>query len=207
MKKIILTSAILLFTTPFCFAESVKDEAIDSLATAQSFVKDGNFNKALEEINYAMAKINELTAEQLLQFIPEPPEGFTLINKQSQGVGAGASIAGTAGANGEYSHVDGGNIKLNIAIGGMTGKMASLAALGSMFAGLAQDASGGQTKKIRVQGYTGTQIFNSNEQTGTLTFQVGDKTSVTLEGSSISSIDTLMQLAKKFNFSDLEKNF
>lgn len=207
MKKIILTSAILLFTTPFCFAESVQDEAIDSLATAQTFVKDGNYNKAIEEINYAMAKINELTAEQLLQFIPEPPKGFTLINKQSQGVGAGASIAGTAGANGQYSHVDGGNINLNIAIGGMTGKMASLAALGSMFAGLSQDASGGQTKKIRVQGYTGTQIYNSNDQTGTLTFQVGDKTSVTFEGDTISSVDTLMQLAKKFNFSELEKSF
>lgn len=207
MKKLIVHSALALFLSVNCYAENIQGEAIESLTTAQKFVSDGNYKKAIEEINYALAKINELTATELLKYIPDPPAGYTLINKQSQGVGAAASIAGTAGATAEYSYSDGGNINLNIAIGGVTGKMASIAALGSIFAGLSQDAGGGQTRQIRVQGYTGTEVYNSNDQTGTLSFQIGDKTSVTFEGSGIQSADTLKGLAKHFDFAGLEKNY
>lgn len=207
MKKTLAHVAIALTLSFNCYAEDIQGEAVDSLATAQKFVTDGNYNKAIEEINYALAKINELTATELLKYIPEPPEGYSLINKQSQGIGAAASLAGTAGASAEYTDSDGGNINLAIAIGGMTGKMASIAALGSIFAGLSQDAAGGQTRQIRVQGYTGTEMYSSDTQSGTLSFQVGEKISVTFEGNSIKSADTLKNLAKSFDFSGLEKNY
>ena len=207
MKKILVHSALALFLSINCYAENIQEEAVESLTTAQKFVSDGNFKKAIEEINYALAKINELTATELLKYIPDAPEGYTLINKQSQGVGAAASIAGTAGATAEYSYSDGGIINLNIAIGGVTGKMASIAALGSLFAGLSQETGVGQTRQIRVQGYTGTELYNSNDQTGTLSFQIGDKTSVTFEGSGIQSAESLKKLAQSFDFAGLEKNY
>lgn len=207
MKKTLAHVAIALTLSFNCYAEDIQGEAVESLATAQKFVADGNYNKAIEEINYALAKVNELTATELLKYIPDAPEGYTLINKQSQGVGAGAAIAGTAGATAEYSHNDGGTINLNIAIGGMTGKMASIAALGSIFAGLGQEATGGKSRQIRIQGYTGTEMYNGTDKTGTLSFQVGEKISVTLEGNSISSADTLKNLAKSFDFAGLEKNY
>ena len=207
MKKIILPAALTLLLSINCYAEDIQSEAVDSLTTAQTFVTNGNYKKAIEEINYALAKINELTATELLKYIPEAPEGYTLINKQSQGVGAAASIAGTAGASADYSHSDGGNISLNIAIGGITGKMAGIAALGSIFAGLSQESGAGQTRQVRVQGYTGTEIYNNNDQTGTLTFQIGEKTSVTFEGNGIQSAEPLKTLAKSFDFAGLEKNY
>jgi hypothetical protein len=207
MKKIILPAALTLLLSINCYAEDIQTEAVDSLTTAQAFVTNGNYKKAIEEINYALAKINELTATELLKYIPEAPEGYTLINKQSQGVGAAASIAGTAGASADYSHSDGGNISLNIAIGGITGKMAGIAALGSIFAGLSQESGAGQTRQVRVQGYTGTEIYNNNDQTGTLTFQIGEKTSVTFEGNGIQSAEPLKTLAKSFDFAGLEKNY
>lgn len=207
MKKIILPAALTLLLSINCYAEDIQSEAVDSLTTAQTFVTNGNYKKAIEEINYALAKINELTATELLKYIPEAPEGYTLINKQSQGVGAAASIAGTAGASADYSHSDGGNISVNIAIGGITGKMAGIAALGSIFAGLSQESGAGQTRQVRVQGYTGTEIYNNNDQTGTLTFQIGEKTSVTFEGNGIQSAEPLKTLAKSFDFAGLEKNY
>lgn len=207
MKKTLAHVAIALTLSFNCYAEDIQGEAVESLATAQKFVADGNYNKAIEEINYALAKVNELTATELLKYIPEAPEGYTLINKQSQGVGAAASLAGTAGATAQYSHSDGGTINLNIAIGGMTGKMASIAALGTIFAGLGQEAGGGQTRQVRVQGYTGTEMFSSAEQNGTLSFQVGEKISVTFEGNSIASADIMKNLAKSFDFPGLEKNY
>jgi hypothetical protein len=97
---------------------------------------------------------------------------------------------------------------VNIALGGMTGKMGSLAALGSIFAGLGgQQAGGEQMKQVRVQGYTGTQMFNSADGSGTLTFQIGDKTSVTFQGEALDSPDKLMELAKSFDFAAIEKGF
>lgn len=207
MKKILVPLILSLCIAQPIHGQSIQEEVIDSLTTAQKFVKDGNMNKAAEEINYALAKINELTAAALLEYIPEPPEGFSLVSKQSQGVGAGVAITGNAGATANYSHADGGTVDLNIAIGGMTGKMASLAALGTMFAGLSQDGSGGQTRKVRVQGYTGTEIFDSNNKSGTLTFQVGQKSSVTITGDNIDSAEILMRLAKNIDFPGIEKNF
>ncbi len=207
MKKLFIPLAMVLMICPNSYAEGIQDEAIESLATAQNFVKKGNFNKAVDEINYALAKINELTAEGLLTFIPEPPKGYTLVSKNSQGVDANAAIAGNAGANAQYSNESGSTLNLNIAIGGMSGKMASLAALGSMFAGLSQESGVGQTKKIRVHGYTGTQMFDSNTKSGTLTFQVSEKTSVSINGDNIESPEVLIMMSKHIDLAGLEKNY
>lgn len=207
MRKKLIPLVISLFLATNSYGQDAKTEAVDSLATAQTFVQNGNYNKAIEEINYALAKVNELTATELLKFLPEPPTGFTLINKQSQGIGTGASIAGNAGASADYSHSSGATVNLTIAMGGMTGNIANIASLGSLFAGFSQDPGLGQSKKVRVQGYTGTELYNPNDQTGSLSFQVGDKTSVIFDGSAIQSADILMELAKAFDFANFEKSF
>jgi len=207
MKTIVSSFFCGLVLCSTCMASQIEDEAVNSLATAQDFIKKGNYTKATDEINYALAKLNELTAEGLLKYIPDAPDGFSLVDKQSQGGAGMAAIAGSAGANAQYSGSDGSTVNLSIVIGGMTGKMAGLAAFGSMFAGIAQDSGAGQTKQIRVNGYTGTQIYNANEKSGTLTFQVGGKTSVILEGQELASPDSLMAIAAKIDFAGLEKNF
>ena len=207
MKKILFPLAAGLLLTTSCFASSVQDEVVDSLGTAQNFVKEGNYAKAIEEVNYALAKINELTAEGVIKYIPEAPAGFDLVNKQSQGVGAAVALAGTAGAMAEYASDSGAALNLNIAIGGVTGQVGSIAGLASMFAGMANDASMGQTKQIRVQGYTGTQIYNAGDRSGTLTFQVGQKITVAIDGSEIDSVEPMMELAKNMDFAGLEKSF
>ncbi len=67
MKKILALSFLTLIISAPCFGENIQEEAVESLTTAQKFVNDGNYNKAIEEINYALAKINELTAANLIQ--------------------------------------------------------------------------------------------------------------------------------------------
>ncbi len=208
MKKILLFMAVVLTLGTPSLADQLQDEAVESLSSAQKLVKEGNYSKAVDEINYALSKVNELTAAGLIKYLPEPPARFTLVSKQAQGVGAGAAIAGNAGATAEYSNDGGASVNLNIAIGGMTGKMAGMAAIGSLFAGLNQDTgSSQQSRQIRVQGYTGTEVFDRAGQSGTLSFQVGETISVTLEGSGIASPEVLMQFAKKIDLAGLEKNF
>jgi hypothetical protein len=188
----------------FSFAQSVQEEAVNSLSTAQEFVKNGNYPKALEEINYAMAKLNELTAEGLLTFIPEPPDGYTLLDKSSQGVGQGAAIVGNAGATGSYQGPDDAGLELNISIGGVVGQMGSLAAFGTMFSGMASEAG---MKTIRIHGYTGTVMFDQQNRSGNLIIQVGDKTSVQIEGTSIDSTDGLQALAQKMDLVGLDEKY
>lgn len=207
MKKFFSVLAVALLIGGSAQAQNVQQEALESLTTAQQFVTAGNYSKAIEEINYALAKINELTAEELLNYIPEPPDGYTLVNKQSQGVGAAAAMVGNAGASAQYSNQAGATLDLNISIGGMTGKMAGFAALGSMFAALGQDSSAGQSRQVRVQGYTGTETFNAAGKTGNLAFQVGEKTSVTIEATGIDSAEVLMKLAGKIDMAGIAKNF
>ncbi len=207
MKKLCTGLVFSLLIAGTVQAQSVQEEVIGSLTTAEQLVTTGKYSKAIEEINYALAKINELTAEEMLKYIPAAPQGYALVNKQSQGVGAAAAMVGTAGASAQYSDGATSTIDLNIAIGGMSGKMAGFAALGSMFAALGQDSGAGQSRQVRVQGYTGTETFNAAQKSGSLTFQIGDKTSVTIEGTGIASADILMQLAKGIDMAGINNNF
>ncbi|MGW8194615.1 MAG: hypothetical protein ACWGOX_10155 [Desulforhopalus sp.] len=207
MRKLLIPLALFFSIASPSHGEDVKNEAIESLGTAQQFIKDGNYHKATEEINYALAKMNELTAIALLDYIPEAPEGYELVFKNSQGVNAGTPITGNAGATANYSTSEGSTLDLKIAIGGMTGKMASLTELGAMLQGLASDLTGGHIRQVRVQGYTGTETFDEKTMSGTLAFQVGAKTSVTIQGKNIQSAEILMNLAKKIDFNGLEKSF
>ncbi len=205
MKKFIWAVVFITCTgmaSAFASGQNSKEEAINSLNAAQGFVKNGNYSKALEEINYAMAKINDLTAEGLLAFIPDPPEGYTLKDKSSQGIGQGAAIVGNAGASADYQGPDDAALKLNISIGGMVGQMGNLAAFGAMFSGMIPEAG---IETIRVHGYTGTVLFDKQNSSGSLTLQVGDKTSVQITGNSIASADDLKALAEKMDLAGLDK--
>jgi hypothetical protein len=204
MKKLILALVCLGMMSGMAVAENPKQEALESLTAAQGMIKEGAINKAVEEINYALSKLNEVTAASMLDFIPAPPSGFTLENKNAQGMGQAAAVMGNAGAEANYVGPDDATVKLTIATGGVTGKLGSLASFGSMFAGMAQDTG---MKSIRIQGYTGSVQFNADDRSGTLTLQVGEKTSVQVEGYGIASADVLKSFVQPMNLSKLAGAF
>ncbi|MBU1168818.1 MAG: hypothetical protein KKD44_04550 [Proteobacteria bacterium] len=204
MKKLIMILVFMGVMVNLSMADDPKQEAMDSLSTAQSMIKQGNINKAVEEINYALSKLNEVSATKMLTFIPEAPEGFTLESKNSQGMGQGASMVGNAGAEGHYIGQDDSRVKLSIATGGVTGKLGSLASFGSMFAGMSQD---GGVKSVRIQGFTGTLQYDTNSKSGNLTIQVGEKTSVQVEGDNVASDKILKSFAEKMDLSKLSTSF
>jgi hypothetical protein len=185
-------------------ADDIRKEALNSLDTAKNFLEIDNYKKAVEEINYALAKINELTAERLLHFIPEPPPRFTLLTKKSQGLGHGAAVIGNAGAQASFRGPSDESIHLQISIGGISGQLGSLAALGSIFAGMSPQIA---IKTIRIHSFTGTLQFDDNLEKGTLTLQVGDKTSVILQGDNISDPEILQELAERIDLTALAANF
>ena len=122
MRKILILAAIMLLTLNL-FAENPRDEAVQSLDNAKQLLQKDQYVQAQDEINFALSKISEILAEQLLKFIPEAPAGFKLEDKDSQALGqAGAIIGGanTITATATYTKDDA-ELKLQIMIGGSLG--------------------------------------------------------------------------------------
>jgi len=202
MKKLLLTLSVILLAVMLA---AQAEEAISSLDAAKELIKNQQYVKAQDEINFALAKINEILAEELLKFIPENPEGFKLEDKDAQALGAAGAILGSANsiaATGDYSKGDA-SFKLTISVGGVLGQAGGLMGMAAMFGGM--NAGGGKT--IRVLGYSGTQEYDKGEKTGTLTIQVGDKITVMVEGDEIDNADLLKSLAEKVDLAKLEKSF
>ncbi len=181
-----------------------KDEAISSLDTAKGFVSKEQYSKAVEEINYALAKINEILAQRLLDLIPAAPAGYTLDSKDSAGLGTAGSFMGSTNslaAEASYSSESGSSLSINIAVGGLIGQAASFASMGQMFGGAVAGSS-----TIRIKGYTGTLEFDKENQSGTLSLKIGQDKSVMIEGSMIESGDILKALAEKIDLAKLESD-
>lgn len=205
MKNVCAGVLLVCLLAVHAWAEDPSKEAISSLQTAQTLITQGDTAKAIEEINYALSKLNEVTASGMLNFIPAPPKGFKLDSKNSQGMGQGAMAVGNAGAEGQYSGPNDASVKITIATGGVTGKLGSLASFGAMFAGVSQ--GGGGSKSVRIKGFTGTLQFEPNDKSGTLTLQVGEKTSVTIEGSNVETENVLKSFAESMDLNGLSKAF
>ncbi len=207
MKNVIIGVLFVVFLSFSAWAEDPAQEAISSLQTAQGLIKSGDTAKAIEEINYALSKLNEVTASGMIKFIPAAPKGFKLERKSSQGMGQGAMAVGNAGAEGEYSGANEASVKITIATGGMTGKMGSLASFGAMFAGISQNSGGSGSKSVRIKGFTGTLTFDGENKSGNLTLQVGEKTSVNIEGSNIDNENVLKSFGELMDLNGLSKAF
>ncbi len=180
-----------------------KDEALSSLDTAKGFVSGEQYSKAVDEINYALAKINEILAQKLLALIPEAPAGYTRESTNSTGLGTAGSFMGSANsltADASYNNPSGSYINLTITVGGFIGQAASFANMGQMFGGAVAGSS-----TIRIKGYTGTLEYDQENQSGTLSVKVGDDKSVIIEGSQIESGDILKALAEKMDLARLER--
>jgi len=210
MRKFLLSgfTGLLLLANFICATPN--QEALDSLDAAKNLISKAKYSKALDEINYAVSKINELLSEKLKSFIPEKgPSGYNLTEKNAQGLGAAGAIVGSTNSLtgvGRYENDSDSSIELTIASGGLLGKTASFANFGNMF-GSFDNSSGNNTKSVRINGYTGSLTENSSDKSGTLSIQIGEKTSITINGYNIESIEVLMELAKKIDLSGLEEAF
>lgn len=197
MKRTLIIISVLLLGMALLAAEA-KDEAIGALDAAKIQINKGDFAKAQQEIDFALAKINEILAADLLKFIPEGSNGFKLESKD-------AASMNVMGANntavGKYTKGDS-SFDLTISVGGVLGQSGGLMGLASMFGGMA--AAG---KTVRVNGYTGTQEFDEDESSGTLTLKVGDKITVIVTGENIENADILQDLAKLVELDELEEAY
>jgi hypothetical protein len=90
--------ALIALTNP-----SLADEVIDTLSSALQAYEDGDIEYAIEELDYARQLLQEMSAQELTGFLPEPPDGWTReISEDGMNPGL-AFLGGGAGAAAEYS--------------------------------------------------------------------------------------------------------
>ncbi len=202
MKKI-FTITLLLVLALGLMAETAKEEALKSLDNAKALIQKDDLAKAQEEINYAISKLSEIQAEALLKYIPEAPAGFTLEEKNSQALGQAGAIIGGADAimaTATYKKDDS-ELDLSINIGGVLGQTGGLMGLASMFGGVA----GGKT--VRVKGFSGTQEYDKDDKSGSLTIKVNDRITVIVGGDEIENADLMKVIAEAVDLEKLSKAF
>jgi hypothetical protein len=84
---------------------ALADEVTDTLSSALEAYEDGDIKYAIEELDYAKQLLQAMSAQELTNFLPEPPAGWTREISESD-MNAGLSFLG-GGAAAEASYTDG----------------------------------------------------------------------------------------------------
>ena len=131
IRTILLSASITLGAA----AAASADEITDALTSAIEAYEEGDVKYALEELEYAKQLMAAMKADELVSFLPDPPEGWS--REVSTEMGAGlAMMGGGTGAEAEYSK-DGEEaftITLmadNPMVGAMAGMLGNAAAIGA----------------------------------------------------------------------------
>ena len=117
---------------PACPAAA--DEISDTLGSALEAYQAGDIQYALEELDFARAKLLELKTDALGAFLPEPPEGWTRsVNTEANA--AMAMMGGGVAAEADYQTGTGDSYRLQILadnpmVAGMAAMVSNAAAMG-----------------------------------------------------------------------------
>ncbi|MEM6729251.1 MAG: hypothetical protein AAF618_12185 [Pseudomonadota bacterium] len=117
-------------------AAASADEIEDALNAALEAYQAGDTTFALEELEFARIKLQELKADALIAFLPPPPPGWTRMEDDDMGAALGM-MGGGAGAAASYTPEGGGaSVKItlladNPMVAGMAAMVANAGAMGA----------------------------------------------------------------------------
>lgn len=111
------------------------DDVTDALTSAIEAYEDGDIGYALEELEYAKQLLKAMKTDELVQYLPAAPEGWTREVNTEMNASLGMMGGGT-GAEAEYSGsgMDSFTITLmadNPMVGAMAGLLGNAAAIGA----------------------------------------------------------------------------
>jgi hypothetical protein len=163
------------------------DDVINSINEGMKFYKDGEYAEATSSLNYAVQLIQQKKGETLTGLLPEPLDGWTAEEAQSQAAGA-AMFGGGVTAERDYSK---GSSHVSIKIVTDSPMLQSFMMMFSnpMFA----TADGGKMERIGRQ--KAIVKYIPADKSGDLQMVVDNRFLVSVEGSDISR-DELLDYAK-----------
>ena len=77
IKKIMAVLVLAAGITTSIYADA-KDEAMESIESAKEMITAQDYAKAIEELNFAITKLNEMQSSKLLKYLPKEIAGYKI---------------------------------------------------------------------------------------------------------------------------------
>jgi len=174
-------------------AISAEDDVINSINEGTEFYNKGEYGEAASSLNYAVQLIQQKKGEAMAGLLPEPLDGWTAGEVQSQAAGA-AMFGGGITAEREYTK-ESSNITIKIMTDSPLLQSVMMMFSNPMFA----TADGGKMERIGKQ--KAIVKYTPADKSGDLQMVVNNRFLVTVEGNDISR-EELLDYAKAI---DLKK--
>lgn len=175
------------------------DEVTDQLDTAKQLYESGELRKSIETLNFAVAKIQEQVTAGLLQLFPEPLDGWSADEAESQSGGIAAMITGTTLSR-RYVRDDGVEVTLTLMADSPMMPMLTMAISMPFMMQSNQDL-----KTYSLNGERGMMEHAANSQTYKATVMVGSRLLVQGEGTGLDDAGPLEQYLQALDLDAIQK--
>ena len=187
MKKLVVGMVILALMSGAACA----DEITEQIDLAKELYQDGLYSDAVEELNYAVAQIQQLQMEQLKKAFPEPVDGWNADPVESSGAGM-AFFGGGMGLSRDYANTSS-NERVQIQFLANSPLIQSIAMFVQNPALLGSQPG---AKLIRMGRIKAVLKFSEEDQRGELSFVVSGSTLVQVTGDNIADPEILVTYAE-----------
>ena len=170
------------------------DDVIDTINEALEAYKNGDYADAASSLDYASQLVKQKKGESLAALLPEPLDGWTAEEAESQAAGA-AMFGGGVTASREYRKGDG-QVSVQIVTDSPMLQGMMMMFSNPMFAA----SDGGKMERIKRQ--KAIVKYNSSGHSGTIQIVVANRFLVTVEGSGVSR-DELVAWAEAIDYKKL----
>ena len=200
MKKLVGVGAVVILALVLGMSAGA-DEVLDVIGYAREAYEDGDYSVAIEELNFAIGKIQSLQVDELRKALPEPLSGWTMEEQESDAMGYGFFGLGSGlGVTRRYYEEDSG-ATIEITIGAQSIMLQQITMfLNNPALAAAQPNTKLEKKRIAGERITIVEEFSSEDERGKLSLTPDDKTLVIIEGWDISDKEILYEYLDGIDF-------
>lgn len=200
MKKLVVVVVVVMLSLVLALS-AFADEVLEGIDYAREAYEERNYSEAIEELNFAIAKIKSLQVDELREALPEPLSGWTMEEQESDamaysffGLGSGLSVVR------RYYKEDSGET-IEVTIGAQSGILQQLMMfLKNPTLAAAQPNTKLEKKRIAGKRITIMEEFSSEDKDGKLSLTPDDATLVIVEGWDISDKAILYEYLDGIDF-------
>ena len=196
-SSILLAAAALLSVS----VPTVADEVTDQIGVAQQAYEAGNLGQAVDELQYAIAQIQEKLKADYVKLLPEPLAGWTADEPVAQSGGI-AALAGGSMMSRDYRKDSGESVSLQIMSGGAMTQAFQMMLSNPMF--MQMDPG---TKMYRLKGNRGVLKHEPGTNSWEITLMLRNGTMIQASGEGLADKGPVEAYLKAVDLKAVEEAF
>lgn len=180
----------------FTFAGlAMADDVTDSLDRARNLYEQGNFSKAVTELQFTVGLIQDRQLERFKEILPEPPSGWTG-DKPEVNRGGGMGFAGGVTVARTYHSSNGQTVTIEAVTDSPL--VSGLAML------LGNPMLLGNNRLVTVKGEKAVEEWDQGQGSGKLQIIIQNRMLITVSGTGLNSKGILYDFAKRLDFNKIK---